>query len=112
MEEQATCPYCKSNISVMDFYCPVCGKNLKEKTLSTSISKQLFIYLLSLFLPPFGIWPAIKYLRQPDEKSKKIGVTAIILTLISIGITIWISVGILNSLQDQLGPQLENIGIY
>ena len=85
-----------------------------KKPLSTSPSKQLLIYLLSVLLPPLGLWPAVKYLRQPDEKSKKIGLAAILLTVISIILTIWLSAGFVNSFQKQLGTQLnlyQDIGL-
>ncbi len=107
MDYQATCPHCQSNISSTDFFCPVCGKKLKEKPLSTSTTKQILIYLLSILLPPLGIWPAIKYLRQSDEKSKKIGIAAIILTVISLVITIWLTMGFIKTFQKQLGTQLN-----
>jgi len=115
MDSQVTCPNCKWSVSSSDFFCPVCGKNLKEKLLSTSLTRQLLIYLLSVFLPPFGIWPAIKYLRQSDDKSKKIGLAAIFLTVISIVITIWLTAGFINSFSKGFSSQLnlfEGIGYW
>jgi hypothetical protein len=111
MEYQTVCPFCKTNLSSVDFFCPVCGKKLKEKPQSTSLTKQILIYLLSAFLPPLGIWPALKYLRQPDEKSKKIGMIAISLTIISIIFSIWLSVGFLKSFQKSIDTQLVPYGI-
>lgn len=73
----------------------------------TTFSKQLWIYLVSFFLPPFGIWPAVKYLRQPDEKSKKIGLVAIFLTIISLLITVWLTMNFINSFNRQLNSQLD-----
>lgn len=111
MDYPTVCPSCKTEVSILDFFCPVCGKKLKEKPLSTSISKQIFIYLLSTLLPPLGLWPAIKYLRQGDNKSKKIGIIAIVLTIISIIITFWISAGIIKSIQGVVGTQLTPYGL-
>jgi len=85
---QTTCPHCNNPILPIDIFCPACGKKLKRSDLSTGIQKQIGVYLLSFFLPPFGLFPAIKYLRQADSKSKKIGVIALVLTVISILITI------------------------
>jgi len=107
MDLQIACPYCKRNVSSLDYFCPNCGKKIKEKPLSTSLTKQSLIYLLSAFLPPMGIWPAIKYLRQPDKKSKKIGLIAIILTVASIVITLWLTTGFIKSFQKQLEKQLN-----
>src|SRR4030042_1856770 len=107
MESQTTCAYCKANISLSDYFCPNCGKKLKEKPLSTTFLKQLLIYSVSFFLPPLGIWPAIKYLRQSDEKSKKIGFVALGLTIISIAITSWLTISLVNSFNQQIGSQLN-----
>ncbi len=78
-----------------------------EKPLSTTFLRQLLIYSVSLFLPPLGIWPAIKYLRQQDEKSKKIGLVALFLTIISIVITSWLTISFINSFNKELGNQLN-----
>jgi uncharacterized membrane protein YvbJ len=107
MDLQTTCPQCRGNITPMDYFCPVCGKKLKEKPLSTTILKQLSIYLISVFLPPLGLWPAVKYIRQSDEKSKRIGWTAVMLTVISILVTVWMTMKLINSFNKQLNSQLD-----
>ena len=107
MDSQTTCVYCKANISESDSFCPNCGKELKENPLSTTFLKQLLIYSVSFFLPPLGIWPGIKYLRQSDEKSKKIGLAAIFLTIISIVITSWLTIGLINSFNKELSNQFN-----
>lgn len=65
------------------------------------------IYFVSFFLPPLGIWPAIKYLRQSDEKSKKIGLAALFLTIASIVITSWLTIHLINSFSGGLGGQFD-----
>jgi hypothetical protein len=107
MDSQITCPHCKGNISLADYFCPHCGKKLKEELQPTTLLKQLTIYLVSFFLPPLGVWPAIKYLRQGDKKSKKIGLIALFLTIISIVITIWLTINFINSFNQQLNNQLN-----
>jgi len=84
MDQISICPKCKNNIGPTDFFCPVCGYKIVGGDASTSLFKQISVYLLSLFLPPFGLIPAIKYLKQGDDKSKKIGIVAIVLTVLSI----------------------------
>ena len=107
MDSQTTCLNCKGNISLSDYFCPSCGKKLKEKPLSTTFLKQLLIYFVSFFLPPLGIWPAIKYLRQSDEKLKRIGLAALVLTIISTLITSWLIFSLINSLNKELSNQLN-----
>jgi hypothetical protein len=75
--------------------------------LPTTVGKQVGIYLLSLFLPPLGIWPGVKYLLQKDERSKMIGGIAILLTILSTVVTIYFSLGIMKQFTQQLNGQLQ-----
>ena len=90
MGETQVCKSCHSISPNTYFFCPNCGKKLKEKPLSTSFSKQAILYLISFFLPPFGLPQGIKYLRQNGGKQKAIGITIILLTIASISISIMI----------------------
>lgn len=112
--EQKTCKYCGFAVSDNFYFCPNCGKKLIEPPLSTSIGKQIGIYALSFFLPPLGLVPGFRYLRQKDSKSKIVGLIAILLTLVSIIITIKLA---LNLVTYPLGlesvnqmQQLQNLG--
>ena len=104
MEEniQTTCLNCNSPILPIYIFCPVCGKKIKNGGSSTGIQKQIGICLVSFFLPPFGLFPAIKYLRQPNSKSKIIGAIALALTAISILITISLTKFALGTFESQL----------
>lgn len=97
MEPQLSCPNCKQNIPESYYFCPNCGKQLKAKPLSASILKQIGIYLLSFLLPPLGLWPGIKYLRQPNGEGKMVGFVAILLTVISIVLSVWITAAYMDS---------------
>jgi len=95
--EPKSCSKCKYIISDSFYFCPNCGKKLKEPPVSTTVLRQIYIYSLSILLPPLGLWPAVKYLRQKDRKAKIIGIVAIILTIISSIITTYLTINILNS---------------
>ena len=84
MEASTACNVCKQPIQVNWNFCPNCGNTLRIKPLPTSVLKQLLIYAVSFFLPPFGLGYAFKYLRQDDRKSRIIGIISIILTILSI----------------------------
>ncbi|MFH1820732.1 MAG: hypothetical protein ABH805_02365 [Candidatus Nealsonbacteria bacterium] len=99
------CPACRSRVQAISYFCPNCGKPLRSKPQSVSLSRQLIIYSVSLFLPLFGFWYAWKYLKQADDKSKKIGWAAIILTTVSVIIAIWIT----KDLVDSFTQALNNI---
>lgn len=89
------CPMCHQAVLPEFYFCPNCGKNLREKPLSTSLSSQISIYLLSIVTPPLcfltiGYWHGMKYLKSKDPKAKEIGIISIVLmTLSTIG-AIWL----------------------
>ena len=79
-----TCPSCKTPVSPEFYFCPMCGKKLREKPLSTGFGRQVSVYLISFFFPPFGLGSAFNYLRQPGGTPKLIGIIAILLTIFSL----------------------------
>lgn len=94
--EQIHCPFCNNLISPTFFYCPVCGKKIKEAPVSTSLAKQLLIYSVSFFLPPFGLGWAFSYLKQENPMARRIGWVALILTVVSVIATIWVTIGFIH----------------
>jgi hypothetical protein len=83
------CPSCHQTILPGYYFCPNCGFNLKSKPVSISISAQIGTYILAVLLPPLGLWPGLKYLAEKNPQAKRIGMIAIILTLISAVLMIW-----------------------
>ncbi|OGH24721.1 MAG: hypothetical protein A3B47_00635 [Candidatus Levybacteria bacterium RIFCSPLOWO2_01_FULL_39_24] len=113
MEPQLNCPNCKQNIATSDYFCPNCGKKLKDKPLSTTIARQIFVYSFSLLLPPLGLWPAIRYLKQESDKARMIGFIAIVLTIISTAVELWLGLGFINTFNQQFNQQLNsNLNLY
>src|SRR5258706_9795340 len=102
---QEICPKCNSPISADLYFCPNCGNQLKAKDITVSITTQILVYLLSFFLAPLGLYPAIKYLRQPNPKTKIVGVIALGLTIISLVITMSIA----NSFLQKYGQMLNGL---
>lgn len=107
MESNFPCPNCKLPVLTNFYFCPNCAKSLRPKPLSVSVGKQIGIYLLSVLLPPLGLWPAFKYLKQEDDKAKIVGLVAIVLTIISTIVTIYFAVGLFNQLNQQINQQLN-----
>src|SRR5437867_1711982 len=89
---ETRCPSCGTPVLPTENFCPQCGAKLKGPQLSTSIGRQIFIYLFSFFVAPLGLYYAFKYLKQPDPKAKKIGIAVIALTLLAIALMIWLTV--------------------
>jgi hypothetical protein len=93
----AVCPQCHEQVLPTYYFCPNCGKNLKEPPLSTTVATQAWIYVFSIILPciaylAIGQWPAMKYIRSADPKTKQIGIIAMALMLITSAILIWYSI--------------------
>jgi ribosomal protein L40E len=102
------CPSCKALVPPSAYFCLSCGKKLRDKPPSTSIITQLGVYSLSIFLPPFGLIPAVKYLRQSDTKSRMIGWVAIVLTIVVSVVTIYYSVVIYKEFTALLNSQFNS----
>ncbi len=108
--EQKKCSTCGWMNSDTFNFCPNCGKKLKDASLSTSVSKQIGIYAISLLFPPFGLIPAIRYLFQKEEKAKVVGMVALILTIISLGISMWLATKLLSSpIFTQMTSQVDQL---
>lgn len=105
--ETQICVYCKHEVPKEVYFCPNCGKKLKEPPVSKTLLAQIGLYAVSILFPPFGLFPALKYLKQNDQTAKNIGIIAILLTVISIIVGIWLSINIVTQVQTQLNQQVQ-----
>ena len=83
-QAQPLCPRCHQPILPEWYFCANCGKSLREKPPSTTWITQTGLYLLSIFLPPLGLWPGMKYIRSSYAPARRVGIIIIILTVISL----------------------------
>ena len=67
------CPFCNNKIDAKAFYCPICGKKVREKPVSTKFWPVALLFFLSIFLPPLNIGLTIRYMKSADHKAKTIG---------------------------------------
>ncbi|MCX6794089.1 MAG: zinc ribbon domain-containing protein [Candidatus Gottesmanbacteria bacterium] len=106
---EPTCPQCHGVVRPTDFFCYNCGKNLKVKPLPTSLTTEIMYYAGSVLLPPLGFWWGIKYLKQPDAASKRIGILCMVFTTISFIVTsIWL-VDYINKINATVNNQLNGL---
>lgn len=103
------CSGCHINVRASDYFCFNCGRNLHPVPPSTSIGRQIYIYLGSIFLPPIGILWGFRYLRQDDLKSKIVGITAIALTFLIIYLAYIYTVQFFEELKSQLNTQMQTV---
>ena len=111
MDEIISCSKCHQPIVSTDYFCPNCGKKIRSPPPSTSLSGQIVLYLKSLILPPLGFFWGYQYLRQPDKKSKLIGLFVIIITIIEIIWLIQVTVNIINTANQQINQQMNLYGL-
>lgn len=109
MDQSPSCSRCHSEVRSTDYYCFNCGNNLKPTPPGIDIVSQIILYSKSILLPPFGILWAMKYLKQSNNKSRVIGIAAIILTLISFIVTVKVFNDFMNNLNTQVNQQLNDV---
>ena len=96
------CPRCSAAISPEMNFCPHCGKKFKDPTPSVSLHAQTLVYLMSLFLPPLGLWYVPRYFRLGTPAGRSIGLAIIFFTLLSLGISLWATTAIFEALNQAL----------
>lgn len=105
-----TCRFCNAPISREDFFCPHCGKKLREKPVSTELAPLVWLFVLSALLPPFGFGLTLRYIRSDDDMAKKLGWISLFVTSFALLITLWLSKVIVDSIAQQLNQQMQ--GLY
>jgi Double zinc ribbon len=96
------CPNCKALVPDTAYFCPNCGKPVRSKPDSISISRQAWVYLVTVLAPPFGLIYAWHYFRQGGSTAKKIAIAIVVLTIISSIFTWQLFAGVLKSFNDSL----------
>ncbi len=110
-----SCPICHQHVASDFYFCPYCGKDLKEKPLSTTVFTQAWMYAAGIILPMFffvGVsrWPGIRYARSGDEKARRIGFTAIVLMALSTIVLAWAAYAFIGRLLQTLSGGLIGQG--
>ena len=109
LSSPALCPVCHQPVPPNAYFCPNCGAPLRTKP--PSVWQQLSAYLVSFFLPPFGLAYSFKFLRQNDPIAKRAGWITIILTVVSLILTVWLSELFVNSLSQSINQSLNQVNL-
>lgn len=67
--------------------------------------QKIRAYLVSIFLPPFGLYYVFKYFASGDTEGKRLAVICLVLTIVSILITFSLAGSIFSS----LGGNFQNL---
>ncbi len=112
MENSEKCSVCHTDVKPSDYFCFNCGNNLKPKPLSIDLMSQLVVYLKSIFLPPYGIVIGLRYLREKGDKSKLVGVIAIVLTILAIVVYTKLTLDLIANINSQVNSQMQQFGAF
>jgi hypothetical protein len=104
------CPICHLSVRPTDYFCSNCGRNLRPSPLSTALTVQTMLYIKSILLPPMGIIWGIRYLRQPDIKSKIVGIVSIVITITLLLLMIKWTINLIDTVNDAVNSSMN--GMY
>lgn len=104
---QLLCKYCSHPVTPEEYFCPNCGKKIKDKPPATTAAEQAKVYIISLVFWPFGAIYIWRYLRQKDAKSRAIGWIALIITVVIGILVIWTT----KIFIDEFNKQLNSLGL-
>lgn len=102
------CKFCSATVSVGDYFCRDCGKKLKEKPVSLGPLPLLWLFVLSAFLPPFGIGLSIKYIRDQNEKARVVGWVSLLITAIVIILSVQFTLSAMQTINQQINSEMQN----
>lgn len=102
------CKYCSLPVTPVDYFCPNCGKKLKDKPVSIGFWALVWLFGLSAFAPPFGIGLTIKYMRAEDEQARTLGWISLVVTLVALIVTILLTKTLMENLNQQINSQMQN----
>jgi len=90
----AICPVCHQPVRPEFYFCPNCGKDLKEKPVSVSAGAQTSLYLMSIVTPLLCFltirwWKGMRYLRSSNPQARLIGFVAAVLMAVTTIVLTW-----------------------
>lgn len=105
------CKYCSLPVTPEDYFCPNCGKKLKEKPASLGVWSIIWLFVLSILLPPLGIGLTIRYIKSEDERARTLGWISLVVTVVALIVTVLVAKSAMDSLTQQINSQMENLSL-
>ncbi len=99
---EPTCPRCHTQVRTTDYFCYNCGKNLHPAPLQTDAMTLVGFFLKVVLLPPMGILWGLQYFCQNDDRSKIVGIAAMVVTVVEIILVVQWMISILNGVSGQI----------
>ena len=101
------CKYCSQPITPLDYFCPNCGKKLKDKPVSLGIWALIWLFILSAFLPPLGFGLTLRYIRSEDSTARIVGWISVIVTVVAIILAVVWTKSAMDSFSKTLNQQMQ-----
>ena len=102
------CKFCSAPVSRDDFFCPHCGKKLKEKAVSLDFLPIVWLFVLSTLLPPFGIGLTFSYIKTEDGRAKIVGWVSLVLTIMAFVGTLMLAKSMMDTINQQIGTVTQD----
>ena len=102
--------YCNMKAGLEDKYCSSCGRELPKTINTVPLSRKIKIYLMSVFLAPFGIYWFFKYFRSTDEDKRKLGFYCLYITIVMVIILVIVNYFFIKSVNSYVNNY--NFSIY
>lgn len=91
------CKFCQAQVSESFYFCPNCGKKIKEPPFKFSLGKSISIIVFAVLFPPLGIIPGIKYFLKDDRRAQFVGIITIAVTIIASIVIVIFTINLFNS---------------
>lgn len=102
-----TCKFCKSPTQESFYFCPNCGKKIKEPPFKFSLAKAITVIVAAFLIPPFGIIPGVKYFLKDDRRAQFVGLITIAVTILATGLMIIVTSRVLNYYKDAYNQVMQ-----
>ncbi|HLD51120.1 hypothetical protein A3K34_01640 [candidate division WWE3 bacterium RIFOXYC1_FULL_40_10] len=84
-----TCPVCLKEIHEGNVFCPHCGIKIPTTNPPLSTWSKMKIYLVTVFLAPFGLYWFFKYFRESDSEKRKVAYIVLVITLVTLAFSVF-----------------------
>lgn len=101
------CTSCSKLVTSPGKFCPFCGQPNIEQEVGVSNGEKIRIYVLSFVLAPLGLYWFFKFLKSDDKEKRKVGNIALIITILTLGITALMTTYTIDKYKQLYQPQLD-----
>jgi hypothetical protein len=102
------CHKCKTENNPTNYFCANCGGKIREKPVT--VWRQVYIYTISILMPPLGLVWTFRYFRSKEQKLRIIAWVALILTIVSSAVNIIFFFDFLQTLFNEVNA-INNMGL-